>query len=243
MISKSQISLLKKLQLKKYRAKTRLFVAEGQKVVDQCIDQGLTIHRIYSTDWRNDVQLELINAQQMHKISNFKTPSSILGIFEMPPKAEIETQKIDIVIDRIQDPGNLGTIIRLCDWFGFRQLICSEDSVDCYNPKVIQASMGSFCRVNCHYTNLLDFLSSQNKPVYGTSPKGDSMNDFYFEESFILLFGNESQGISKNLHPMISQWISIDKFSKHQAVDSLNVASTVGICLYKIRNRESHFKK
>ncbi len=236
MISKSQISIVKKLQLKKYRSKTGLFVAEGQKVINQCIDRGLTIHRIFSTELHNNIQSQLINVQQMRKISNFKTPSSILGIFEMPQKREIKTQKIDIVIDRIQDPGNMGTIIRLCDWFGFKQLICSEDSVDCYNPKVIQASMGSFCRVHCFYTNLLDFLNYRNKPIYGTSPNGNSINDFYFEESFILLFGNESQGISQGLYPKISQWIAIDKFSNCQAIDSLNVASTVGICLYTIRN-------
>ena len=237
MISKSQISLVKRLRSKKYRNKTGLFVAEGQKVVRECIDEGMKMHELYSLESSDEYKSQIINAHEMRKISNFKTPGSILGIFEIPPIGKVKTCKIDIVVDRIQDPGNLGTIIRLCDWFGFEQLICSEDSVDCYNPKVIQASMGSFCRVSCHYRNLLNFLLDQKKPIYGTSPKGNPMNDFSFEKSFTLLFGNESEGISKNLHPKISKWISIDKHSESQAVDSLNVASAIGICMYEIRNK------
>ena len=236
MISKAQISLVKKLQNKKQRMKTNLFIAEGEKVVKECIQEGLKIHRLYSIEALDKFQSQLITAEEMGKISNFKTPSTILGVFQIPSNGIMKTKKIDIVLDRIQDPGNLGTIIRVCDWFGFDQLICSKDSVDCYHPKVVQSSMGSICRVKCYYKNLQDYLQNQTRTVYGTSPHGTSINDFPFEESFVLLFGNESEGINKNLYPTISRWISIDKCSNKDAVDSLNVASVVGICMYKIRN-------
>ncbi len=240
MISKSQISLIKKLCLKKQRMKTNLFIAEGQKVVQECISEKLKIHRLYSLESLDKCDSQLISTQEMRKISNFKTPSEILGLFEIPSLGKMKIQKIDIVLDRIQDPANLGTIIRLCDWFGFQQLICSEDSVDCYHPKVVQASMGSISRVRCHYRNLQNYFQNQTRAVYGTSSQGVSLNDFAFEEAFVLLFGNESKGISKNLYTEISKWISVDKYSKKNTVDSLNVASVVGICMYKIRN-ENHY--
>ena len=144
------------------------------------------------------------------------------------------SQNIQIILDGIQDPGNLGTIIRLCDWFGIEQIICSKDTVDLYNPKVIQSTKGSFARVNVVYTDIEEFLS-QNKAVnIGTDMVGESIYQFNFPEKFNLILGNEGNGMRPNVEKLVSQSITIPRFGKNKSTESLNVSMATGIILGQI---------
>ena len=139
-------------------------------------------------------------------------------------------------MDDVSDPGNLGSIIRLCDWFGFENIVCSKKTVDCYNPKVVQSSMGSLARINIFYEDLNSYLSKVSIPVYGTFLKGESVNRVTFPSEFVLIFGNESNGISKSISKFVSQKITIPKRSK-SVIDSLNITSATAIVMNKISNQ------
>ncbi len=134
-------------------------------------------------------------------------------------------------MDDVRDPGNLGTIIRLCDWFGVQHLVCSEQTVDCYNPKVVQASMGSLTRVSVHYTDLQQFLKQTPLPIYATAMEGESAYQTQFPEDFVLIMGNEANGISENIFKFATKNITIPRFGKLQQAESLNVATATAILL------------
>ena len=172
----------------------------------------------------------------MKKISNFKTPSQALGIFFLPDSQEIISEPITIGVDSINDPGNLGTIIRLCDWFGLSELICSMNSVDCFNAKVIQASMGSISRVKCHYVDDLGTtLSSMQKPIYGATLSGDSIYSTQLPNKASYVFGSESHGISKPLLSQLNGELSIPQFREgDNKAESLNVANASAIFLSEL---------
>ncbi|MCY4561231.1 MAG: RNA methyltransferase [Flavobacteriaceae bacterium] len=237
MLSKLQIKTVRSLRQKKYRQKSGFFIAEGQKIVFDLINKGFKVHWLFGTEEISGFPIHKISNSEMTKISNFKSPSKVLGVFYLPCSTEMKIQNIDIVLERIQDPGNMGTIIRLCDWFGFDQIICSNDSVDYFNPKVIQSSMGSFSNISCHYRNLSEYLSAEKRPIFGTATQGASLWEFSFPNSFILLFGNESLGIGKDFATLVKQNIRISKFQTDRPIDSLNIASALGIFLFKIRNQ------
>jgi len=204
MFSKNLQKKISKLYLKKYRLEMGLFVAEGEKVVNELLNSNYEYDSIYSTKFINDNYILLKN-QEMKKISFLKTPSSMLGIFKIPKiNPEIDYENTIIAIDSINDPGNLGTIIRLCDWFGIKNIICSKDSVECFNPKVIQATMGSIARVNCLYLDLCAFLMKTKKKVYGTFLNGKSIYRCNLEKKAIYVFGNESNGISNSLQKILN---------------------------------------
>ena len=157
MITKNQIKLIKSLRLKKNRKQSGFFVAEGEKIVDELIESEIDSINLFSTSekyksLKNHIS---INYTQLKQISNQKSPNDVVGIFKIPMEQEIDFDENIVALEDINDPGNLGTIIRLCDWFGIKDIICSSNSVDCYNPKVIQASMGSICRVNISYLSLI----------------------------------------------------------------------------------------
>ena len=164
MITKNQIKLIKSLRLKKNRKQSGFFVAEGEKIVDELIESDLDSINLFSTSekyksLKNHIS---INSTQLKQISNQKSPNDVVGIFKIPQDQEVDFDENIVALEDINDPGNLGTIIRLCDWFGIKDIICSNNSVDCYNPKVIQASMGSICRVNISYMNLDKLFDSKN---------------------------------------------------------------------------------
>lgn len=234
----------------KFRKTHGLFIAEGTTNVLDLIKSGIQVSDLFSTNsWAEkfqkkipDIPLTIVDEKALKKISLLKNPSDVLGVFETPNYENIEANNItDIVLmlDDIRDPGNLGTIIRTADWFGINDIICSEECADVFNPKVVQASMGSLARVKVHYLNLENFLDS--KPdylkVFGAVLEGDNIIEIPKPQSGIIIIGNEARGISNELLPMINQKITIPLFehSKSSAAESLNASIAAAIICYEFR--------
>ena len=238
MVVKSQIKFIKKLQQKKCRIKEGLFVVEGIKSIKELLNSSFKVYEIYSTDTEilnlKQVKVHLISKADLKKISSLKNPNKVLGAFYIPKPVEIDYTDWIIALDNIRDPGNLGTIIRLCDWFGVRQLVCSSNTVDCYNPKVLQATMGSITRVNITYTNLIKFVKTSKNPIYGTNVNGDNVYGENLPETGILVLGNEANGISSELEALLNKKIAIPKFGK-TTTESLNVATATAVLLSELR--------
>jgi TrmH family RNA methyltransferase len=207
MVSKNQIKLITSLQHKKYRNEHQLFVAEGVKVIQELLLSNIVLEHLFVTEAVfekvNLLQKTLINEGEMKKISALTSPSSCLAIFKIPKEIKIEEKGLIVALDDIRDPGNLGTIIRLCAWFGIKQLLCSNETVDVYNPKVIQATMGSITRVNINYVDLNEFVSKTSLPVFGTFMDGKNIYQETLPTEGVLVFGNEANGISPALEKSI----------------------------------------
>lgn len=234
MVSDKQIKIIKSLKLKKNRIKHNLFVAEGDKTILELITAGFNINSLYSINRQIEgVKNSVIQLSkpELNKISNLSNPKNSLGVFEIPKPKKINYNKLIIGLDNISDPGNLGTIIRLCDWFGVEDLICSFDTVDCYNPKVIQASMGSISRVNITYLDLQKTLENNSLKTYGTYMQGDSIFEIDEIKNGVILFGNEANGINPNLSKFVDKRLSIPRFGKLKKTESLNVANALSIVL------------
>jgi RNA methyltransferase, TrmH family len=234
MVSDKQIKIIKSLKLKKNRIKHNLFVAEGDKTILELITTGFNINSLYSINRQIDgVKNSVIQLSkpELNKISNLSNPKNSLGVFEIPKPKKINYNKLIIGLDNISDPGNLGTIIRLCDWFGVEDLICSFDTVDCYNPKVIQASMGSISRVNITYLDLQKNIENNSLRTYGTYMQGDSIFEIDEIQKGLVLFGNEANGINPHLSKLIDKKLSIPRFGKLKKTESLNVANALSIVL------------
>ena len=234
MVSDKQIKIIKSLKLKKNRIKHNLFVAEGDKTILELITAGFNINSLYSINRQIDgVKNSVIQLSkpELNKISNLSNPKNSLGVFEIPKPKKINYNKLIIGLDNISDPGNLGTIIRLCDWFGVEDLICSFDTVDCYNPKVVQASMGSISRVNITYLDLQKTLENNSLKTFGTYMQGDSIFEIDEIKNGVILFGNEANGINPNLSKVIDKRLSIPRFGKLKKTESLNVANALSIVL------------
>lgn len=239
MVVKSQLKLVKSLHQKKYRNQHELFFVEGFKLVNELLRSGFTLEFLCAT--KENIELFStvssvyeITEGDLRKISALKNPNGILAVFKMAKKQILTENSWVLALDAVQDPGNLGTIIRLCDWFGIQNLVCSLDTVDCYNPKVLQATMGSIARVAITYVDLSVFLSKTKLPVFGAFMKGQSVYTQDFTSAGILIMGNEANGISKELEKLITQKITIPQFGK-QTAESLNVAMATGILLNEIR--------
>ncbi|WP_452597520.1 TrmH family RNA methyltransferase [Pontimicrobium sp. MEBiC01747] len=237
MLSKNQIKLITRLKQKKYRLQDGLFVAEGVKVINELLQSSLTLNHVFSTTPFNiDANLEtLITENELKKISFLTTPNKALALFEIPEVKAVNFNTLVVALDAVRDPGNLGTIIRLCDWFGIDNLVCSEDTVDCYNPKVIQATMGSITRVNIKYVNLADFLKEVKTSVYGAFMDGDNVYSATLPNTGVLVMGNEANGISKTIETLITKRIAIPRFGALQATESLNVATATAILLSEFK--------
>ncbi|TFG76492.1 MAG: RNA methyltransferase [Flavobacteriales bacterium] len=240
MVVKNQIKFIKSLQQKKYRNEYGMFVAEGLKTVGALLDSHYKVEKVYTTQEGAlslaEANSELITQRELHQMSAMKHPNTVLAVFHIPKPRPIDYGDWIVALDTIADPGNLGTIIRLCDWFGIGSLVCSLNSVDCYNPKVLQATMGSIAGVNIGYTDLESFCANAQVPIYGTFMDGKSVYSQDLTKPGILLMGNEANGISAGLEDLVSQKISIPKFGGH-ATESLNVAMATAILLNEIRRR------
>lgn len=237
MVSNNQAKLIRSLGQKKHRLANRMFVAEGPKVIRELMEEGLNLEWLFTTDGSDEKNTSsyLITEQELKKISFLKTPNTALAVFRMPKGLQPKEEGLIVALDAVRDPGNLGTIIRLCDWFGVSQLICSEDTADCYNPKVVQASMGSLARVNIIYTNLQQFIQDAHLPVYGGFMDG---NNIYAEDlpaEAIIVMGNEANGVSTTISNSITKKISIPRFGKIQKTESLNVATATAILLSEFK--------
>ncbi|MDB4015675.1 RNA methyltransferase [Flavobacteriaceae bacterium] len=231
MITKNEIKRIKSLQNKKDRKELQLFVAEGEKTVRDLLKSGWIVESIYVTESFGNADEKLISSKEMKRISSLKSSSSVLGVFRIPIQQSFSHEGRILALDGVTDPGNLGTIIRLCDWFGIATLICTLDTVDCYNPKVVQATMGSLSQVNCVYTDLVSFLEKTDKPIYGTLLGGNSVYDEPLDFEGILLLGSESHGLSEEVKAYIKHAITIPRFGTEEGAESLNVAIAAAIVL------------
>ena len=236
MITNSELKYIKKLGRKKYRNLHSHFVAEGDKVFNDFFDSSISMFKSYSTKKIVGQNTIIVTDSCMKRMTFLKNPSNVLGIFSIPKKKKAPVNEKVLVLDNVSDPGNLGSLLRLCDWFGFENIICSKKTVDCYNPKVVQSSMGSLARVNIFYEDLKSYLSKVSIPVYGTFLNGKSINKVTFPNEFVLIFGNESNGISQSISKFVSHKITIAKGSK-SVVDSLNITSATAIIMNEISNQ------
>lgn len=237
MLSKNQIKLITSLNQKKYRQQHGLFVAEGVKTIKELLQSNLQLHALYTTaafniDAKDEV---LISEKDLKRISFLKTPNTALAIFKIPAAKPIEDNALIVALDAVRDPGNLGTIIRLCDWFGVKDLVCSNETVDCYNPKVVQATMGSITRVNISYLDLKTFLMTSKSTVFGAFMEGENVYPKQLPQNAVLVMGNEANGISKEIEEIITEKISIPQFGNLQETESLNVATATAIFLSEFR--------
>ncbi|UII76754.1 RNA methyltransferase [Flagellimonas sp. HMM57] len=237
MVTKNQIKLVASLQQKKYRSQHKLFVVEGAKTVTELLDAGFEPFKLFAEDSqniRNLESVEIVSKAILKQMSSLVNPNGILGVFYIPDGRQTDTDDWMVALDAVRDPGNLGTIIRLCDWFGIRQLICSLDTVDCYNPKVLQATMGSIARVDITYLDLPKFLNETMLPVYGTFMDGEAIYTKQLPPKGILVMGNEGNGISEEINAIIKERITIPQFGEN-TTESLNVATATAIFLNEIR--------
>jgi TrmH family RNA methyltransferase len=254
MLSKNKIKYIQAISRKKGRAETGLFIAEGEKLITELKLSGFKFELLVTLEDRQNIFSELqcekivASADEIKKISLLTTPTSALALcFQQTqlPINQSDQNDLTIVLDNIQDPGNLGTIIRLASWFGIGQIICSENTVDCYNPKVIQATMGAIAHVKVNYTNLIDFLSDSTKNgkvIYGTFMEGENIYTAKLADNGIIVFGNEGNGISEELKKYINKNISIPSFAGTQhTVESLNVSVAAAIVCSEFRRRNIFF--
>ncbi|WP_432411663.1 TrmH family RNA methyltransferase [Rasiella sp. SM2506] len=236
MISKSEIKSITQLQQKKYRDARNLFIAEGPKVIKELLAEGLQLNTFFSTEISEVTEKNHrhISPQELKKISSLKTPNSSLAVFEKPSLQKFKDSGLVVALDAVRDPGNLGTIIRLCDWFGVTQLVCSRDTTDCYNPKVIQATMGSIARVSVQYVLLADVLQNSTLPTFGAFLDGKNVYKNRMPPEGIIVLGNEANGVSEEISAIISEKISIPQFGNTTA-ESLNVATATAILLSEFK--------
>jgi len=237
MLSKSQIKLITSLKQKKYRQQNGFFVVEGVKTIKELLQSNLELQKLYATESFNiDAKDEvIISDSDLKRISFLTRPNKALAIFKIPEPKPIDNSGLIVALDAIRDPGNLGTIIRLCDWFGVKELICSKETVDCFNPKVIQATMGSITRVNVSYIDLVSFIEESDIPVFGAFMEGKNVYNRTLPKKGILVMGNEANGVSKEVEAVITEKISIPRFGDLQATESLNVATATAILLSEFK--------
>ena len=239
MLSKNQIKLITSLQQKKHRSANAMFFAEGIKGIQELLESDFELVYVYTT--QNDFdqvpseKKVVISNNELKKISALATPNSCLALFKIPTEKKITTAGLILALDSIRDPGNLGTILRLCDWFGIGQIICSKDAVDIYNPKVVQATMGSLTRVNVNYIDLVPFISKTTLPLFGTFMDGSNIYKTDLPQEGIIIMGNEANGISPEIEKLIKNKLTIPRFGTLQKTESLNVASATAIILSEFR--------
>tara|TARA_B100000768_G_scaffold173332_1_gene182482 strand:- start:1420 stop:2151 length:732 start_codon:yes stop_codon:yes gene_type:complete len=241
MVTKKDIKFINNLKQKKFRYLNNCFVVEGKKSIKEFIDSDYKIIKLYSVDssfFKNISNQFEIDYQLLKRISFLNNPDDHIAIFQFKKTKPIEKNNLIIALESIRDPGNLGTIIRTCEWFGIKDLVCSLDSVDCYNQKVIQSAMGSISRVNITYLNLKDYLKSFNSVIIGTSLSGKNLyNSNIKTNNGILIFGNEANGISKELLKLTDFNLTIPRFNENDFPESLNIASSLGIILSEIKSK------
>ncbi|WP_270088126.1 TrmH family RNA methyltransferase [Sphingobacterium sp. SYP-B4668] len=233
MLSKAQISLVTSLQHKKFRKEHGLFVVEGIKSVTEFLYSSYDVHALFYTASVNTKVVKIpqniksyeLTANEFSKISQLKSPQGILALVNLPKEASLLAldlaNRFTLVLDDVQDPGNLGTIIRTAEWFGFKDIICSIGTVDAYNPKVVQATMGSLSRIRIHYTDLPSFISHCGLPVFGALLDGSSVYETSWGGQGLIVMGNEGNGISQEVIKLVNQAVTIPRFGE---AESLNVA-------------------
>jgi len=252
MLSHNQIKFINSLKIKKFRQQHKAFIVEGEKSVNELLASKLITRQLFATtQWiekngsrltAKNVECQEITENELQKVSDLTTPNQVIAIAEIPDAngaLPYDSTKMLLALDGIRDPGNLGTIIRTADWFGIETIVCSTGSADVYNPKVVQATMGSFARTNVVYTDLREFLAHLNAgiPVFGALLKGQLLTEKHFTQPGIILIGSESHGISDELIPFINEPIYIPRYAddtKSSYAESLNASIANGIICYEI---------
>jgi len=247
MLSKSQISLLKSLQNKKERKENGLFLVEGYKSVIEFIKSAYKVEAIYHTasfdpkvlNLSQKINLYNISVTDVEKISSLKTPQQVIALVKIPQHSTLNnqklTQKFSLVLDGLQDPGNVGTIIRTADWFGIENVICSDDTADAYNPKVVQASMGSLAHINVHYVDLPAVLPQLGLPIFGAMLTGENIYKMQFGAEGLIVLGNEGNGLRPLVEQLINKAVTIPRAGR---AESLNVGIAAALfCAEISRNK------
>ncbi len=249
MLTKNTIKRLSSFQSKKFRKEFGVFIAEGTRLMDELLNSNLEIKEIYYTsEWKclnfnKNIYNELISNEEMKKISALATPSQVFAVIGIPEYyiGDIDfANELVLALDTIQDPGNLGTIVRLADWFGINSIICSHDTVDIFSPKVVQSTMGAITRVKVVYCDLKDELTKIKSivPVYGTFMEGSNIYETELETKGVVVMGNEGNGISADIEKIVSHKIHIPSFANDRKnVESLNVAMATAIICSEFRRR------
>ena len=242
MISKNRISQIRKLHARKFRDESGLFLVEGYKCVEMLCASDFAVEEIFATGkavtdnaaWLAPLSPTLVTADEMSRISTMQTPPELLAIAKQRPDTQdIPNYEPLLALDHISDPGNLGTIVRTADWFGIRHIICSPDCVEFYNPKVIQATMGSFAHIQVHRRELVPFLrEAGNRRILGTFLNGVNLNEFQFQNNDIVVIGNESNGISAEVAQTVTHRITIPAAMSCSA-ESLNAAVAAAVVMYR----------
>lgn len=235
MLTKNQIKLISSLNQKKFRNQHGLFVVEGVKGIKEFLNSRFQLHQIFTTHELLDFESVLISENELKKISYLKTPNTALALFRISEPEPIDESKLIVALDNIRDPGNLGTIIRLCDWFGIRDLVCSSATVDCYNTKVVHATMGSLARVNVSYVDLESYLKATKLQKFGTFMNAKNVYSEHLPEKGILILGNEANGISPEIEKLVDQKITVPRFGDLKETESLNVAMATAILLSEFK--------
>ena len=240
MLSKNQLKLVRSLELKKNRKREGLFVAEGPKVVGDLLRAGYQLHSLYAT--REQAGAQLVTEEELRRLSFLQHPQEMLAVFQIPATSHLSplTSHLSLALDGVQDPGNLGTIIRIADWFGIQTIYCSEDTADCYNPKVVQATMGSLAHVHIYYTDLEALLQGAHCPIYGTLLDGQNIYEQQLSDEGIIVMGNEGNGISPAIRQLVTHKLLIPNYNTSGATaESLNVAIATAITCAEFRRQLS----
>ncbi|MDR1553718.1 MAG: RNA methyltransferase [Prevotellaceae bacterium] len=250
MLSKAKIKQIKSLEYKKFRDESGLFVAEGEKSVCEILQSNLEIDSLFClsdallyNDNKHNIKAEIISENEMKRISFLKTPPTAFVVAKIPDKKiniNDINNSLNIILDDIQDPGNLGTIIRLCDWFGIQNIICSHKTADCFSPKTVQATMGAICRVNVFYVQLNDFFDTlgKNINVYGTFLEGENIYSAKLSPQGLIIMGNEGKGISSETEKHVTQKLCIPCLSDNATkTESLNVSVAAAIVCSEFKRR------
>ena len=255
MLSKNQIKFVNSLKQKKFREEHNLFIAEGAKIVPELLNSPIVVKQLFATSEflrshsiSNLIERYEIKESELERISALSSANEVLAVCEIP-KYELNSDdlkgKLTLVLDDIKDPGNLGTIIRIADWFGIENIVCSHETVDSFNPKVVQASMGSISRIKVYDLDLIEFLQQKTtdpqQPIYGALLEGNNIYSEKLSAEGLIVIGNESKGISEEIQKLITNKISIPSFSHYKSgsgeAESLNAAIATSIICSEFRRR------
>ena len=252
MLSKNKIKFIHSLSIKKNRDSLGLFCAEGEKCVEDLLSHFKCQTLIATKEWIEEKQFKakeiiyITSAEELKPISSHKTPQPVFAVFEKSAKDLIVNDlfsQLSLVLDEVQDPGNLGTIVRIADWFGIHNIICSKNTVDIFNPKALQATMGAAARVCVHYVDLVDFLKkilnkNPNFPIYGTFLSGENIYETPLDKNGLIVMGNEGNGICKEIENLVSQKLLIPNYPEGEKTsESLNVSVATAIVCAEFRRR------
>ena len=240
MLTKNQSKRILGLKQKKQRLKQGLFIVEGPKVVQEFLDSNYELVEIFSINNNYahfEGKLTIIDEKELKKISSLVTPNTVLAVFKIPTPIEVNSNGLILALDELNNPGNLGAIIRLCDWFGIKDLVCSTTTVDCYNSKTIQAAMGSHTRVNIIYLNLELFLDTQSNIMGTFMDAKTSIYEMELPSSGVVVLGNEANGISDAIASKLNTRLVIPRFGLLKQTESLNVANAAAIVLSEFKRR------